>query len=79
MSVVPTFRAQGSHPSITSTAVSQIDGTHKFKELHDTPICSHSAPPLIMRLHSSVSRPKSEARTEGEMIARGMMRSKLFC
>lgn len=37
-----------------------------------SPMCSHSAPPLIMRLHSAVSWPKSEARTEGEMIARGI-------
>lgn len=36
-------------------------------------MCSHSAPPLIIRLHSAVSWPKSEARTEGEIIARGMV------
>ena len=36
------------------------------------PICSHSAPPRIIRLHSAVSCPKSDASTEGEMIARGM-------
>jgi hypothetical protein len=35
-------------------------------------MCSHSAPPLIILLHSAVNWPKSEARTEGEMIARGM-------
>jgi hypothetical protein len=35
-------------------------------------MCSHSAPPLIILLHSALSCPKSEARTEGEMIARGM-------
>ena len=34
---------------------------------------SHSAPPLIMRLHSAVSCPKSEASTEGEMMARGIV------
>ncbi len=36
-------------------------------------MCSHSAPPLIIRLHSAVSWPKSEARTEGEMMARGIV------
>lgn len=33
---------------------------------------SHSAPPFIIRLHSAVKLPKSEARTEGEIMARGM-------
>ena len=32
------------------------------------PMCSHSAPPSIMRLHSAESCPKSEARTEGAMM-----------
>lgn len=36
------------------------------------PICSQSAPPSIIRLHSELSLPKSEARTEGETIAFGM-------
>jgi hypothetical protein len=36
------------------------------------PMCSHSAPDLIIRLHSAVSWLKSEASTDGEMIACGM-------
>lgn len=36
-------------------------------------MCSHSAPPLIMRLHSAVSWPKSEASTDGDTIALGML------
>lgn len=32
-------------------------------------MCSQSAPSAIMRLHSCVRLDKSEARTEGEMIA----------
>jgi hypothetical protein len=36
-------------------------------------MCSHSAPDLIIRLHSAVSWLKSEARTDGEMIACGMV------
>jgi hypothetical protein len=42
------------------------------------PMCSHSAPSTIMRLHSAVSWPKSEARTEGEMIARGIEVNRLW-
>jgi hypothetical protein len=33
----------------------------------DGPICSHSAPALIMRLHSAVRLPRSDASTEGDM------------
>ena len=40
-------------------------------------MCSHSAPPLIMRLHSAVSWPKSDASTDGEMIARGIVGSEV--
>jgi len=36
-------------------------------------MCSHSAPFLIIRSHSAVSCPKSEARTEGAMTARGIV------
>lgn len=42
-------------------------------------MCSHSAPPLIMRLHSAVSCPKSEASTDGEIIARGMLAAVSSC
>ena len=44
-----------------------------LRTTEDVPICSHSAPPLIILLHSAVSCPKSEARTEGEMIALGIV------
>jgi hypothetical protein len=33
---------------------------------------SQSAPPLIILLHSADSCPKSEAKTDGEMIGRGI-------
>jgi hypothetical protein len=36
-------------------------------------MCSHSAPDLIIRLHSAVNWLKSEASTDGEMIACGMV------
>ena len=42
-------------------------------------MCNHSAPFLIIRLHSAESWPKSEASTDGEMIARGMLRISLDC
>jgi hypothetical protein len=42
-------------------------------------MCNHSAPPLIILLHSAVSCPKSEARTEGDMIARGMILCQVGC
>jgi hypothetical protein len=37
-------------------------------------MCSHSAPLLIILLHSAVSWPKSDANTEGDIIARGILR-----
>lgn len=36
------------------------------------PIWSHSAPPSIILLHSADNLPKSEASTEGEIMARGI-------
>lgn len=37
------------------------------------PMWSHSAPPLIILLHSAVSWPKSEASTDGAIIGRGIV------
>ena len=74
-----------SYPSITSARREGATGSGQHmsrtpviahaRSQGGSPMCSHSAPPLIMRLHSAVSWPKSEARTEGEMIARGMASS----
>ena len=39
----------------------------------EVPMWSHSAPSLIIRWHSAVSFPKSDASTDGDTIARGMI------
>jgi len=39
----------------------------------EVPMWSHSAPSLIIRSHSAVSFPKSDASTDGDTIARGMI------
>ena len=72
-----------SYPSITSARREGATGSGQHmsrtpviahaRSQGGSPMCSHSAPPLIMRLHSAVSWPKSEARTEGEMMARGIV------